>query len=431
MRRIPLWPCAVLTMLAGSAVDVASRFADAADTVPAPRETITLEECRSRALSGSPEIGAARHGLAAAQGASRQAGSWPNPEISFEAEDFEGDLPGWSESQVTASIQQRVEPPGAWGARKEAGRWGETVARAELDRTQREILAEVERRFLSLLAAQERALVWAESMESGDSLVATVSALVNSGEASPIEGERARVSRSLLEIELSAAEGEVKSARRTLAALLGEEEPSFREASGDLRFVPIPTSSRMDAGPPPPLPDLAWWEADVRRLEAAARFESRSRLPEFLIGAGYRHIEATQEETYLASIGIELPLFDRNGGAVQEAHSRWRQGQALKRATEISLHSEVASAGEKLEWALAQAQIMDSSIVVESERIARSLNEGYRRGKFGFLDVLDARRGLADARLRSIDRWLAAGLAKVEMERLLGRSLSENEGETK
>jgi outer membrane protein TolC len=46
--------------------------------------------------------------------------------------------------------------------------------------------------------------------------------------------------------------------------------------------------------------------------------------------------------------------------------------------------------------------------------------EGYRRGKFGWLDLLAARRDMVSAELRTIDALVAAQRATAELSALMG-----------
>src|SRR3546814_9424389 len=57
----------------------------------------------------------------------------------------------------------------------------------------------------------------------------------------------------------------------------------------------------------------------------------------------------------------------------------------------------------------------------ETARIARI---GYREGKFGQLDLLDAERTLAETRLAAIDALLSYHLAQAQLERLTMRAPS-------
>ena len=52
---------------------------------------------------------------------------------------------------------------------------------------------------------------------------------------------------------------------------------------------------------------------------------------------------------------------------------------------------------------------------------------GYNEGKFSFLDVIDAQRTLFDARSILLDSVAEYALARVDLERLIGRGMDVRE----
>ena len=56
-----------------------------------------------------------------------------------------------------------------------------------------------------------------------------------------------------------------------------------------------------------------------------------------------------------------------------------------------------------------------------------AMSLGFREGKFGFLEVLDAQRSLFEATLLDLESRQRYALARAELERLVGRPLSMTE----
>jgi outer membrane protein, heavy metal efflux system len=340
---------------------------------PAAR-AITRDECRALALARNPELAAAASETTAAAGAWEQARAWPNPELSVEAEDFGGDLPGWKGSQTTVTIAQRIEPFGARGARGAAARFGRTVAREQYARARLDLLAEADRGFTALLAAQERRRIGEETVRLADSLLVAVTALAQAGEVSPIDAERARADRALAAIELDAAALACEQARLALALLLGQETASFTPAAGALEIDPALPAPEALTETAAPSPDLRRWAAEVARRAAALAAERRSRLPQLVASGGYRRIESTREETFLASLAFELPVFDRRSGAIREVAASLAQSESAGRAAALRLASERAAARAALAGALARARAVQATVVPGAERVYRALN---------------------------------------------------------
>jgi cobalt-zinc-cadmium efflux system outer membrane protein len=63
---------------------------------------------------------------------------------------------------------------------------------------------------------------------------------------------------------------------------------------------------------------------------------------------------------------------------------------------------------------------LSHDILPEVEVVYDAALTGFRHGKFGILDVLDAQRTLLDARARRVQAVAAAHLAATDLQRLFG-----------
>ncbi len=393
-------------------------------------EELTLAECRARVLATSPVLAAAGADSAAAAGAARQAGAVPNPELSFEVENFGGDLPRWGEAEVTWSLAQNLGFLARRGAAAEAGRRGREEAAAGLVATRRDLLVEVERRFVALQVAQRRAELLDGEVAVADSLLAAVAALVAAGEVSPVELSRARGERALAAIDRDAAVAGTRRAGTALAELWGGEGGEPARAAGELA-TEVAAPARAEVGDwPGANPELARQAAVVARQAALARLARAGRWPDPTAAGGVRRFAASGERALVASVALPLPLFDRGGGAVAEAAAREAQARHELQALRDRLRAARLAAWDDLDAAVAAERALRETVVPEAARVRAALDEGYRRGKFGLLDALDARRTLAAARLRQLDALAALHAARLELESLLGTPLAAPGGET-
>jgi cobalt-zinc-cadmium efflux system outer membrane protein len=397
---------------------------------------ISLEVARARALERNPALLAAGSDSRAAEGAWRQARAWPNPELEVAAEEFGGDRPGWDDAILTWSVTERLEIFGSRGARARAGRFGYDAATAERERMRLEVSAEVERRFAAVIAAQDRLAALAESDQISAGALATVRALVEAGEVSPVEAERTEAERARVGIAYRTADVDLANARRALAQLWGEATPDFTRAEGTLEFVPVvPSLESLESLVAGGLvsPDLRRRDAEVSRGEAARSLARLGRWPEVSLSAGLRRFSGTGERTCVASIGLALPLLDRNGGAIQQADAEVARLRTQRRQEEVRLAGDLAAARDALENAAHAAETMRESVLPRTATVHAALSEGYRRGEFRLLDLLDAQRTWVEARLQYIDVLESLWSARADLERLLGRSLAARaqEGESR
>jgi outer membrane protein, heavy metal efflux system len=391
--------------------------------------TITLSQAREMALRDNPSLRAADAQRRASEGAARQAESLLNPSLEFRREDF-GD--GRPYEQATPhesfSLTQTVRTAGKRSAERDAARWASLATAEDLRRQTLDLIAEVERSFSELLGAQERVRLSAENFDTASQVASAVSAMVEAGEVSPIEQSRAGNERDLAEIDLQNAGRDVEMSRRKLARLLGQEEPRFERAEGSLATeVVIPDESAATEGLKA-LPDLRRWDAEAKRLESTLRFAKRSPWPDLTFSVGVRKYTQTQERTYLAGIAFPLPIFNRNSGAIVEAAALLDQGLLQHQAEELRLRSAVTSSRLVVERASAEVRTLGERVMPNAEQIFAAIEEGYRRGKFRLLDLLEARRSLAGARLRYVEALVRLNSAKADMDRLLAANPVTKDG---
>ena len=81
---------------------------------------LTIDDAVARALDAAPLLRAGEEGLRAADGAYRQAGARPNPELLIEAENFagSGDFNGVGGAEFSYSLGQQIERGGKRRARR-------------------------------------------------------------------------------------------------------------------------------------------------------------------------------------------------------------------------------------------------------------------------------------------------------------------------
>lgn len=385
----------------------------------AGRPELTLAEARARALASSPALAAASAGVVAAEAELRQAGAWPNPELEADAEDLDGFLSRSAESETTLALRQPL-PLLSRRPKLDMARWSREGARASLDVARLDLVAEVDRRYATALAAQERLALAEVNLGTAHEVVATVRELVKAGEVSPIELSRAEAEAVVVATELSSSRLGVETARLALAETLGESAPSFGGLAGALPGeVPIPAlevlQDRLGA-----MPERRRLESEDGRLGAGLALALRERWPEPAIRVGTFFRGADGEPAYVAGVAFQLPLWDRREGAIAEARARQEIGRQQRRAEELRLGTALASAHAALAQAQDEARQVVRDLLPRSEEVFAAISEGYRRGEFGLLEVLESRRSLASAQQRALDARLRLTLARIEVDRLSG-----------
>jgi len=195
--------------------------------------------------------------------------------------------------------------------------------------------------------------------------------------------------------------------------------PSFDSVSGELDEDLSVTAADNVAGLIAGTPDVTRWNAETKRRTAVLNAERAHSIPDVTLKGGVKRIADTSETTFVIGFAVPLPLFNRNQGAIREAEAHRTKAVTERKAVEVLLHSRVWERRAALAATAREARILRKDALSGAQSAYDAVSEGYRLGKFRYLDVLDAGKALIETRLRYLDALTAMNLARTDLERLL------------
>ena len=419
-----LIPFGALCALAGLGIPAAP--ADAVSEPPAlftEGSLLTLEEALSRTLRSSPDLTVAMEELHAVEAEVLQAGRLPNPELTVSLENVAGDgaYQDTDAAELTVELSQPLELGGKRRLRREAADIQRDLAASEQQWAHAEVLATARQRYTAVLAAQENLNLAREQAELAEQSLAAAEERIKAGKAPTIDRLRLQGEASLARLAVVQAERTLETACQALAACWGEPAADFTRVAGSLAKLPD-------------LPEFAEVEKSLEQTPAAASRrlgallhakqleQARARrIADPSLTVGWRQFEESNEQALLFGIAIPLPLFNQGQHEVAAASSRFNAAQARELSTRNQLRSTLQTAWQALADARAEAETLTSQVVPGAAEGFAAADFGYRAGKFGLIELLDAQRTLFEARQRQLDAQTASHLAAIELQRLLGR----------
>ena len=298
-----------------------------------------------------------------------------------------------------------------------------TLAAWDYETRRIDVLTQVTQAFVEVLSAQERVRLNEDLVRLAEQVLNTVAARVRAGKVSPVEETRFQVALSTSRIGLERAQGDLEAARKRLVTTWGGSTPTFASAEGTLdTLIGIPPAERL-IELIAQNPEVARWATEIVQRQATLEREAAQRIPDPTLGGGFRHIRETDDNALVMGVSIPLPVFNRNQGRVLEAHYRLAKAGEERRAAEGQVRAALAEAYGALSRAFVEATRLKKEVLPGAQRAFDAVSEGYRQGKFGFLDVLDAQRTLFEARGRYLEALAAYHQAVAEVERLIGERL--------
>ena len=452
----------------------------AAAPVDAPTGALTLADAVALALERNPGLAAFSWDIRAAEARQIQARLRPNPELIVEAEDLRlgrgpgtrtsrrtsswsanglntqteresesGARSGFSEAQFTISLSQLIELGGKRAKRmhlaardRDVTAWDYEVARAD-------VLKEVAQAFVEVLVAQQRVVLDDELVQLAEQVLQTVSVRVNAGRVSPLEAKKAETALSVARVQANRSKRGLDSVRARLAALWGDKEACFERAEGDLDTARgIPALDEL-VKRTTKNPDLARWRAELEKRQTAISVERAKAVPDLTINAGFRmrgmpdsdvrgfgfgsdgrsrstgssRSDGNWDNSVVLGFSVPLPLFNRNQGSIKEAEHLMAKAGEERRVTDVQLHATLTESYQNLSAAFTAITSLNENILPAATQTFASINEAYRQGKFGYLDVLDAQRTLFEARQQYLDALASYHESVAGIERTIGESL--------
>jgi cobalt-zinc-cadmium efflux system outer membrane protein len=153
--------------------------------------------------------------------------------------------------------------------------------------------------------------------------------------------------------------------------------------------------------------------------------QKAARIPDIKAEIGFLSYEEDGTDALAFGVKTGLPVFNRNSGNIAAAEHQLAKAKALRRGTEMALSTRLAEAHATLTAAQKKAETLKSKVVPAIQKAFDAAHEGYRQGKFDFLDMLDAQRSLFEAKGALVDALSSYHAAIAEIQRLTGTSIEE------
>ncbi|MEN6437787.1 MAG: TolC family protein [Syntrophobacter sp.] len=390
-----------------------------------PTGVITLKQALSLALLGNPELASFSFETRASEAKVLQAGLRPNPEIGVDVEQFggSGDFKGLKTAQTTVLLSQLIEIGGKRAKRTRVAALEKDLAGWDYETKRLDVLTNVSKSFVEVLSGQELVAQNEELVRLSGQVLNSVSERVKAGKVSPLEETKAGVALSNARIALEQARSNLLAARKRLSATWGGTTPSFTKADGDLSvLLPIPSAEELNQLVSQN-PDVARWVKEMEQRRAVLESEKAKRIPDITLRGGMQRFNETDDSALVIGMSIPLPIFDRNQGGIRAAQYKLAKAREEARAAEIKAGAGLGEAYQTLSFAYTEAKSINDEVLPAAQRAFVAAGEGYREGKFDFLELLDSQRTLFEAKGKYIQSLSAYHKAKADVERLVGQPL--------
>ena len=386
---------------------------------------ITLQRALSLALLQNPELKSFSKEIRAKEAQYLQTGLFPNPELLVEAENFGGEngKQNFDGVETTIWISQLVPLGGKISKKKRVATLEKDLSVWDYESKRLDVLAATARAFIELLSAQEHLYLAGEQKKFAQRVLNTVSARVEAGKGFPTEEINAEVALSSALLELGRWTRTLSAKRRNLAILWGNYGPEFKRAAGSLYTIrEIPELDKL-TDKLSQNPELARWKHELEMRTAVIKRENADAVPDVTVSFGKRFFAEDNSDAFVMGFEMPLPVFNRNQGSRLEARHRLHKAEKDKETVKLQMLRLLSDSYNDLSTAFMEVRTLRDSVIPNAGRVFDSASEWYRKGKFSYLQVLDAQRTLFQIRNEYINALTEYHHGINNVERLIADKL--------
>jgi cobalt-zinc-cadmium efflux system outer membrane protein len=343
-----------------------------------------------------------------------------------------GSLSGLGGAELTLTLASVLERGGKRDARRAFA--ASTIDGLATRRMAAEIdlLAEVARRYLELVAAQARQRIAADELAQRERTAAAAQRRVQAGASPESVHLAAEAMKTRAEIDVARARTEGESAWRRLAILWGEPEagPSPRAAGEPLDLPSLPDIAGLLALLEQ-TPQLRLFADQARVLEARLQLAQSSRATDLEWQVGVRNLQAGDDWALVAGVAVPIGTARRAEPSIRAARAAAEALAVERESTELVLEATLIQAHGQFAAATMEVAKIREDLLPRLARAESSAERAYRAGALSYLEWAQLQTEMTAARRQQLTAAVDAHRALIEIQRLTGEPLVAPAAEAK
>jgi cobalt-zinc-cadmium efflux system outer membrane protein len=383
--------------LAASVMETGSVASSAAGSPAVPTVRLTLDEAVSLFLRQNLDLLMAKYGIESSKGRQVTARLFPNPVASMGliSSPVQGRTLGNS-GQITSQIQQLFELAGKRGYRIESTAFGTQSAEASFEDAVRQLGFLVKDGYYRIQLARRRLALAEENRDRFSRILEVNTIRFKKGYIAEVDLIRIRLQFIDFHSQVIQAIQEAESARSDLRQLLRLSPVTQLELMTELDYKRLdPDILRLRSIASETRPDVRAKRHAFSQREAELRLARAYRIPDVTVGAGYavQGANGPDNSNQMAfSLGVPLPLFNRNQGGIMEAEAALRTADADLGKTLNQVENQVDVAYRNLIESRRLVEAYLGGVLDDARSTFTIAERAYERGGVTLIDLLDAAR---------------------------------------
>lgn len=406
---------------------LSSGLSRAQDTDSLPRNRLVLPELIQEVLARNPELMAARRQWEAATNRITQALSLDDPILSVQLWNFPQNFNVMQTQNNIFGLAQNLPFPGKLALKGNVASRSAEMTEQAVRAKERELVARLKQAYYDLFLAQKAVQIHHEQVELVRQFVEIANAKFRAGKGSQADVLKAQVELSMLFQHLPVLEQRRETAEAMLNTLLDRDPASplglAQEPSQLPLETPIDDLHRLALND---RPELKAAELDVQRNEQSHALAQRQYYPDFNV-AFQRFQNFHADNGFGAYVAMSIPFAfwtkPKYDAGVQEAAAAVAVARAQQQTVENLTRFQINDLLAKLRATDQMATLYRTTILPQAGQSLEAAQVGYRAGKAGFLDLIDAQRTWRGFQLEYFTALVDRQHRLAELEQVVGITL--------
>jgi cobalt-zinc-cadmium efflux system outer membrane protein len=381
---------------------------------PQTEPALRLEDLERMALQNNPTVGQAEAAIRAAEGRRVQAGLMPNPIIGYAGEELSPRAFG-QKSEHYVFAEQEVPLGGKLKKSRDIFAREREQAQADAAVQKQRVLNVVRTLYYEALGAQQLVEVRGELAKLANEAVDVTGELFNTGAADRPDVLVIQVEARRAKLDLIMAENERNQVWQQIAAVVGDPFLKPAPLAGDLeQGLPILQQEQLLATLLRESPEVKHAQAGIERARASLTRARAEPTPNLFLrgGIGYSTelLETTDPRLFgrktgpeaFAEVGLRIPIFNRNQGAIAAASAELDFAEREARRVDLMLRARTAAAFRTYQNALSVATEYQGQIVPNARQAYELYLTSFRQMAAAYPQVLISQRTFFQVRAEYI-----------------------------
>jgi len=395
---------------------------EAAGDGAASPESMTLDSAMARVLERHPDLKLAGFTEQSLRAAMDTAAQRPPLTAGVLVENAlgTGNASGFKNAQVTLSLASVLERGGKREARQALASTRLDAVAFSREAKRLDLLAEVARRYLDVVAAQAEAEIAAIDIEQRTRTVAAATKRVQAGASPESARLTAEAMRARAELDRNRGRREAEAAFRRLAVLWSERNAPVASVTGDPLALPAVPGFDALAQLLERTPELQRFAGEERIREARLQLARSARTPDVEWQVGIRRLQDLSAWGLVAGASIPLGASHRAAPEIRAAESDLESVSLERESSELTLYATLAQAYGQFVARKSEVEQSRDDLLPRLARAEAAAERAYRAGALSYLEWAQVQSDTTAARKQQLAAAIDAQRALIEIQRLTG-----------